>query len=157
MISVDEILTQWAQERPDLDVSPMNVIGRLARAGAIVDSALALDYAQWSLDPGSFDLLFTLARSGPPYALSPTGLTDSSMVSSAAVAQRLNRLVAAGLVVRAQDPNDGRGTVVTLTPAGKELASRALPSHLHAEERLLSRLDEAERAQLASLLQRIIR
>ena len=28
---VDDILAQWARERPDLDAAPMGVVGRLSR------------------------------------------------------------------------------------------------------------------------------
>ncbi len=135
----------------------MGVIGRLTRVNAAVESALAADYARWGLDAGSFDVLFTLVRSGAPYALSPSSLTRSSMVSSAAVAQRLNRLVAAGLVARGPDTKDGRGTIVTLTPEGKKLADRALPSHLESEEQFLAPLNDQERTQLVGLLDRILR
>lgn len=156
MITVDGILAEWSRERPDLDVSPMAVVGRLSRVNALFEAGMSEDYAQWRLDGGSFDVLFTLVRSGAPYALSPSTLAASSMVSTAAVAQRLNRLVAAGLVTRAPDPNDGRGTVVTLTSAGKQLANRALPSHLQAEERLLASLSATDRADLAALLELVL-
>ncbi|WP_309617409.1 MarR family transcriptional regulator [Salinibacterium sp.] len=156
MITVDGILAQWSRERPDLDVSPMAVVGRLSRVNALFEAGLSADYAQWGLDGGCFDVLFTLVRSGAPHALSPSALAASSMVSTAAVAQRVNRLVAAGLVTRKPDPRDGRGTVVSLTAAGKHLADRALPSHLQAEERLLVSLSAADRAHLAALLEKVL-
>lgn len=156
MISMDDILSAWARERPDVDASPMGTVGRLARVAARLDSLLAADYAQWQLDAGSFDVLFTLVRSGAPYSLSPTELAASSMVSAAAVAQRLNRLDGAGLVRREPNPVDGRGRIVTLTPEGKALAHRALPSHLAAEESFLAALDTAQRTQLNGLLDRLL-
>lgn len=156
MLTVDEILAAWNRERPELDVSPMNVVGRISRANALVEATLAADYAQWGLDAGSFDVLFTLVRSGEPHALTPTELTESSMVSSAAVAQRLNRLSAAGLVRRTPNARDGRGTIVTLTEKGRRVADDALPSHIAAEERLLTPLTLAEREQLAALLERML-
>jgi DNA-binding MarR family transcriptional regulator len=134
----------------------MGVVGRLSRVAAAVDAVLAADYAQWKLDAGSFDVLFTLLRAGEPHSLSPTELAASSMVSSAAIAQRLNRLDAARLVAREPNPGDGRGRIVTLTPEGKALATRALPSHLAAEDRFLTSLDATQRAQLNSLLDRLL-
>jgi DNA-binding MarR family transcriptional regulator len=156
VIPIEDILSAWARERPDIDASPMGTVGRLSRVAAAMDSRLAADYSQWNLDAGSFDVLFTLVRSGAPYSLSPTELAASSMVSTAAVAQRLNRLDAAGLVRREPSRVDGRGRVVTLTPEGKALADKALPSHLTAEEEFLAPLDAAERAQLNGLLDRLL-
>jgi DNA-binding MarR family transcriptional regulator len=156
MIAIDDILSAWARERPDVDASPMATAGRLSRVAARLDSLLADDYAQWKLDAGSFDVLFTLVRSGAPYSLSPTELAASSMVTTAAVAQRLNRLEAAGLVHREPNPGDGRGRIVTLTSDGKALANRALPSHLAAEERFLAALDTAQRIQLNGLLDQLL-
>jgi len=63
---VDQILAQWTRERPDLDVSPMAVIGRLARVAAVIDSALARTFATHGLDAASFDVLATLLRSVTP-------------------------------------------------------------------------------------------
>ena len=34
---VGRILQQWARERPDLDVSPMGIIGRLHRLAAVLE------------------------------------------------------------------------------------------------------------------------
>src|SRR6266849_5631242 len=42
---VSSILTQWAAERPDLDVSPMGIVGRISRLTLVVDKALELRYA----------------------------------------------------------------------------------------------------------------
>lgn len=157
MIAIDDILSAWNRERPDVDVSPMATVGRLSRVAVALDAQLAADYAQWNLDGGSFDVLFTLLRAGVPHALSPTELAASSMVSTAAVAQRLNRLVEAGLVSREPNPVDGRGRIVTLTAQGKKLANRALPSHVAAEENFLAALDATERTQLNALLDRLLR
>lgn len=156
MIAINEILAAWARERPDLDVSPMGVIGRLARVAAKLDSEISADHARYGLDAGSFDVLFTLVRSGAPYSLSPSALAASSMVTTAAVAQRLNRLDAAGLIRRKPNPDDARGRIVTLTPEGKALADRALLTHLAAEESFLAPLDSDQRARLSELLDRLL-
>ena len=37
---IDDILAQWHRERPDLDVGPMAIVGRLFRATALADAAL---------------------------------------------------------------------------------------------------------------------
>lgn len=154
---VDDILSQWRTERPDLDVSPMAVIGRLSRAATAVDARLSATFAEHGLDSASFDVLATLLRAGSPHELAPKDLARWSMVTSSAIAQRVNKLVERGLVTRRPSEQDGRGTVVALTPAGKRLVEAALPDHLATEERILDGFSAAEREQLASFLERLAR
>jgi DNA-binding MarR family transcriptional regulator len=94
-------------------------------------------------------------RSGPPYRISPTVLARDAMITTSAVAQRLNKLERRGLIRRAPDPDDGRGTVIALTEAGRETIEETLPAHLETEQAILSTLSSAERDQLAMLLQRL--
>ena len=152
---VEGILAQWARERPGLDVSPMAVIGRLSRASAAVEQRLARTFASHDLDAAAFDVLATLLRNGHPHRLTPAALAADAMISTSAVAQRLNRLEARGLVTREPNPDDGRGSLVTLTAAGKAAVERALPPHLATEESILADLSAAERAQLVALLARL--
>lgn len=152
---VDHILEQWHLEKPGLDVSPMAVIGRLSRAALAVESRLANTFARHGLDASSFDVLATLLRSGTPYRITPAELAREAMISTSAVSQRLNKLEARGLVRRESNPNDGRGTLVGLTEAGKELIERALPDHLATERTIVSTLNSEEQAVLAQLLGRL--
>ncbi|RIJ60573.1 MarR family winged helix-turn-helix transcriptional regulator [Clavibacter phaseoli] len=155
MDHVDRILEQWRTERPDLDPSPMAVLGRLSRAAAAIASELESTFAEHRIDASTFDVLATLRRQGAPYRLSPASLAQESMITTSAVAQRLNRLEALGLVTRLPRPEDGRGKLVELTPAGRELVDRVLPDHLATEEAVLDPLDAAERRTLAELLGRL--
>ncbi|RVD30380.1 MarR family transcriptional regulator, partial [Mesorhizobium sp. M4B.F.Ca.ET.019.03.1.1] len=62
-------IEQWQRERPDLDVSPMAVIGRLNEAASLISrERLAPLFARFGLQQGEFDVLATLRRSGTPYA-----------------------------------------------------------------------------------------
>jgi len=152
---LDRILAQWHAEKPGLDVSPMAVVGRLSRAASAVDARLAATFAGHGLDSSTFDVLATLLRSGPPYSLAPAALARDAMISTSAVAQRLNKLEARGLVARKANPDDGRGTLVSLTPAGRNLIEAALPDHLATEHALTGALTKKEQAQLAALLQKL--
>ncbi|MCQ1985970.1 MULTISPECIES: MarR family winged helix-turn-helix transcriptional regulator [unclassified Arthrobacter] len=152
---VDMVLRQWAAERPDLDVSPMAVVGRLSRVARRFDEQLAATFAKHGLDAASFDVLATLRRSGPPYTLSPKDLSAGSMVTSSAIAQRLNRLEAQGYVLRSPSSADRRGKQVTLTDAGRTAVDAALPDHVATEHRLLNALGDGEREALAALLAKL--
>ncbi|MBF6130136.1 MarR family winged helix-turn-helix transcriptional regulator [Nocardia brasiliensis] len=149
---VDRVLAQWQAQRPDLDVSPMSVFGRLSRLTQLTGVELRRTFATHDLDPASFDVLATLRRSEPPHTLTPTELMHSAMVTSGAITQRLDRLEERGLVRRSRNESDGRGVHVTLTAAGHTLIDAALPDHIATEERLLAPLSAAQRDQLATTL-----
>ncbi|GAB3547221.1 MarR family transcriptional regulator [Arthrobacter tumbae] len=151
---MDGIVQQWHRERPHLDVSPMHVMGRLSRVAQQVERRLEENFVRHGLDSGSFDVLATLRRNGSPYTLSPKDLAASAMITSSAVAQRLNRLEDRGLITRVKSSVDGRGTEVTLTQQGRDLVDATLPTHLATEEELLAGLSPAERHALADLLRK---
>jgi DNA-binding MarR family transcriptional regulator len=150
---VARIWEQWARERPDLDTTPMGVIGRLHRLADLLDAELAPVFAGHGLTDGEFDVLATLRRAGPPYELSPGALAASTMVTSGAVTKRVDALRAAGLVERRPDPADGRARIVRLTAAGRARVDDVVTEHVAKEHRLLAGLDERQRAALASLLE----
>ncbi|WP_130176548.1 MarR family winged helix-turn-helix transcriptional regulator [Cryobacterium sp. SO1] len=152
---VDRILEQWHAEKPNLDVSPMAIIGRLSRAALAVESRLSRTFARNGLDASSFDVLATLLRSGSPYRIAPAELARDAMISTSAVAQRLNKLETRGLIRRESNPDDGRGTLVALTDNGRQLIETALPPHLETERAITSALNAEEQKLLAGLLQRI--
>lgn len=152
---VDRILELWHAEKPGLDVSSMAVIGRLSRTALAVESRLEATFARHGLDASSFDVLATLLRSGGPYRMTPVELSREAMVTTSAVAQRLNKLEGRGLVAREANPHDGRGILVSLTNAGKELIDRALPDHLETERTIVTALSIKEQKALAQLLARI--
>ena len=154
--AVDQILDQWARERPDLDCSPMGVIGRITQLQREVFLAQRATFSKFGLDAPSFDVLAALRRAGPPYQLTPTALMRTALVTSGAITQRLDRLEEKGLITRERSMDDGRAVVVTLTAAGRAALDAALPDHLETEHRLLDGLPAADREQLAALLRRLL-
>lgn len=152
---VDRVLKQWGSQRPDLDVSPMAVIGRLSRVTLLIRAELARTFSAHGLDSASFDVLATLRRGGPG-PLTPAGLMRSSMVTSGAITQRLDRLEARGLVTRSPSESDGRGVLVALTDDGRALIDQALPDHIATEDRLLAALTKPQREALADTLRNLL-
>ncbi|WP_116245482.1 MarR family winged helix-turn-helix transcriptional regulator [Nocardiopsis sp. FIRDI 009] len=154
--AVDVFLSQWARERPDLDVSSMGVVGRMGRATPLLWRGVERFLAEEGLERWEFDVLATLRRSGEPYSLTPKELVAMTMVGGAAMTNRVDRLVARGLVTREVDPTNRRRTLVTLAPEGRELVDRVVDGHVANQERLLEALDEEERDQLAGLLRKLL-
>lgn len=153
---VDRVVEQWGAQRPDLDVSPMAVIGRLSRVSQLISAEMRRTFSAHGLDAASFDVLATLRRSAPPHRLTPGELMQSSMVTSGAITQRLDRLQARGLVTRTPSESDGRGVHVALTDDGSELIDQALPDHIDTENRLLAALSSTQRDALADALRNLL-
>lgn len=151
---VDEILAQWGRERPDLDPSPMGLIGRLHRLADVLNAELRPVFARSGLGDGDFDVLATLRRAGAPYELSPGELGAATMVTSSAVTKRVGRLEEAGLVTRSVCANDARARRIRLTTHGLHVIDRLVEAHVANEQRLVSGLTDRERSELARLLRR---
>lgn len=149
---------QWARERPDLDTGPMVLLGRLGEAALLIArDRLNPLFAELGLQPGEFDVLATLRRSGAPYALTPTALYEAAMISSGSMTNRIDRLENTELVERRSNPADKRGTLVALTTNGLALIDRAVEAHIANQQSIISGLDHQERGQLAALLGKLIR
>ena len=152
---VDVILEQWRRERPDLDTSPIAIIGRLSRLAREIELRLEVVYGEHGLDSGTFDVLATLRRSGAPFRLRPTDLTSTMMLTSSGTTKRLDRLEQSGLIARAPDPGDRRGTLISLTAEGRRLVDAVSEAHYANEHRILSALSEGDRKRLADLLRKL--
>ena len=152
---VDRILEQWKRERPELDHSPIGVVGRISRLARELEARLEPVYKAHGLEPGWHDVLATLRRTGPHYRLRPTDLTDATMLTSSGTTKRLDKLEQAGLIQREPDPDDRRGTLITLTEAGRALIDSVTAAHLANERRLLAALDATEQRELADLLRKL--
>ena len=150
--AVDRVLEQWQRERPDLDRSPMAVVGRISRLAALLDRELDVVFERYGLTGGEFDVLATLRRSAPDEGLTPTDLAQSTMVSTGGMTKRLDALERRGLIRRDPCEDDRRSIFVVLTPQGRALIDEAVVAHVENEERLLAGLTKRDRDRLAGLL-----
>jgi DNA-binding MarR family transcriptional regulator len=149
---VARVVGQWARERPDVDVSPIAVIGRVhSLAEWLTEQRTAL-YAEYALGPGEFDVMAALLRSGAPHEMTPTAIADWTVVSSGAVTKRVDRCVEQGWVTRRPGQSDRRSRVVALTAEGKELIEVVVAASLARVHELVEPLERDERDRLAELL-----
>ena len=147
-----EIVGQWRRERPDLDASPLLVLGRVGHLAELLDVVLRPPFAAANLGNGEFDVLAALRRQGSPFELSPGQLSERMLVTTGAVTKRVDRLAARGLVERSVSEVDARGRVVRLTGAGRMLCDRLIAEHLENEAAILARLSNRDRRTLERLL-----
>lgn len=154
--AVDAIVEQWRSERPDLDPSAKEVAGRIVRLGSLFGQAYAAAFATLGLGDGDYGVLAALRRAGAPHELTPTELARQRMMTSGGMTAALDRLERRGLVARAPNPADRRGTLIGLTAAGRDIVDRAMTLHSETEQRLVGGLDAREREQLAGLLRKLL-
>ncbi|UXT50357.1 MarR family transcriptional regulator [Agrobacterium tumefaciens] len=154
---VDQILAQWRKERPDLDVGPMGLLGRLSRLSTHLGREVEAVLLKHGLSSSAFDVLATLRRSGPPYRLSPGDLLAMTMVSSGTMTNRIDQLEKAGLVERVHNPQDRRSVLISLTKSGLTIVEEAAGAHVENQHRLVAHLSEEEREVLNRLLKRFLK
>jgi DNA-binding MarR family transcriptional regulator len=154
---VDRVATAWQRERPDLDVTPLQVLSRVTRLARHLDLARRQAFAAHDLETWEFDVLAALRRAGEPYALSPGQLGAETLVTSGTMTNRIDRLEKRGLVLRQPDPSDRRGVRVVLTDSGRRTVDDALSDLLAREHALLEALPPDRQAELADLLRGLVR
>jgi len=154
--SVDQVLDDWARERPDLDFTPVGVVTRLAKVRTHIAAEITALFAEHGLTAADFQVIVMLRRSGTPYLMPQARLTEALGLTSGTVSVRLDRLEKTGIVTRGPDPGSRRSTLVQLTGKGVALFDVVAPAHLANEDRLLSALSGTERQELADLLRRLL-
>jgi DNA-binding MarR family transcriptional regulator len=108
------------------------------------------------LSPTLGAALGTIARHGP---LTPSELAERERVQRPTATRLLARLEAPGYVTRTPDPEDGRSSLVALTPAGRALLEQTRNRKDAFLARRLRTLTGDERATLrraADILERML-
>lgn len=146
------LLAQWAEQRPELDVTPLEVVARIARVSHHVDRAIDSMLSQLDLKWWEVDVLGALRRAGPPFKVSPGELSERLMVTSGTMTTRIDRLQERGFVTRDQAEHDRRGVVVSLTETGRKVIDDAIEPHLANLDRILEPLDATTRGAVANAL-----
>ncbi|WP_447762718.1 MarR family winged helix-turn-helix transcriptional regulator [Sphingopyxis panaciterrae] len=152
---VDRFRADWAREVPDLDTRGMAMLGRMLRIIARMRPPILKVMEDHGLDGGTFDVLATLRRSGPPYRMRPTEMYRSMMVTSGGLTARLAKLEAMGLVSRPPAADDGRSLLAELTPAGFALVEQVFRKDMAIETKMLSGLSGDEQQALERLLRKL--
>lgn len=152
MDSVDKIVGQWNRERPELDVAPMSLIGRVLKIARHLNAGMEKTFAAHGLNFPSFDVLATLRRNGPPFALSPSDLMEEMMITSGTMTNRIDQLVKQGYVERVPSQTDRRSFLIRLTKDGRTLIDTVVSDHVATQKQLVAGLSEAQREEANALL-----
>ncbi|MDR0625806.1 MAG: MarR family winged helix-turn-helix transcriptional regulator [Bifidobacteriaceae bacterium] len=154
--ATSQIVAAWGRERPDLDASSLEIFSRVTRLAKYLDQVRRDAFALHGLQGWEFDVLAELRRSGAPYELTPGQMSAAILLSTGAMTNRLNRIEAAGLIERHEDPSDGRVVRVRLTEAGRQRVDAALADLLERQSRLLEPIPPAGRERVAAALAKLL-
>ncbi|MBJ21995.1 MAG: MarR family transcriptional regulator [bacterium] len=135
----------WETEHSGLDLSNLPPLVRLARLGVLIEAFQHDVLEPFELTPSDYGVLAALRRAGAPYALKPSQLYSRLRRSSGGMTKILKRLEEAGLVERGPDPDDGRGTRVTLTDRGRSLQDRVFHAFIAATSSLMAPLSKRQK------------
>jgi DNA-binding MarR family transcriptional regulator len=153
---IDDLSTAWDREYPDLDVRTLPPMVRLARLSVLIESFQIEVLEPFELTPGDYGVLAALRRAGAPYELKPSKLYSRLQRSSGGITKILKRLDEQGLVTRSPDPDDGRGSLVALTPRGVDVQDRVFNAFLSATQDLLQEVTFGELREIDGSLQQIL-
>jgi len=139
-----EISTAKDAASDELIVSFGRLLGVAGRLGHILGRAIEEEFGISHL---MYEVLLILGRAGEP-GLSMGAIGREQVLTTGGVTRLVDRMAAAGLVERADDPGDRRGRLVRLTPLGEDIVVRASRVHLANIERyFLAPLPVEHRAQ----------
>ncbi|MBF0661757.1 MULTISPECIES: MarR family winged helix-turn-helix transcriptional regulator [unclassified Rhodococcus (in: high G+C Gram-positive bacteria)] len=152
---VDRVRRAWEDLYPDLDLRPLDVIGRITRIGALALTRLERELEPRGIGRTEFEVLSALARS--PHPLRASEVTSVTGISGASTTKHTERLAKLGLVERLRLERDGRVVLLSLTDTGRALVESELPRRVQSERLMLDGLSEDELEVLTGLLRRIAR
>ncbi|MFU8840589.1 MAG: MarR family winged helix-turn-helix transcriptional regulator [Nitriliruptoraceae bacterium] len=153
---VDDLLAQWARERPALDVGGLAITARIIRLQRYLDHRTRSVVAAHGLTIGETNVLAALRRAGPPHTLTPTELYRSLLLSSAAMTHRVDRLEELGYVTRSRAEHDRRQVEVALTGTGLEAVDRVMDDYTAQLSQMLAALDDPRRTELEGALRALL-
>lgn len=123
-------------------------------AHAALTRSFAAEPIWQDLSMREYDVLYSLSKCPDPVRISD--LNEHVLLSQPGLSRLVHRLAERGLVQCCPNPADGRGVLVSLTPAGRERQRQIGRQHARSVARTLTAsLDRTELAQLTTLCQKL--
>jgi DNA-binding MarR family transcriptional regulator len=145
--------TEWAvQQWPEIDVDTESIVNRSSMIVRYFERAAVDTLSEVGLSHGELKVLLRLVRGKRSHG----EIARHLLVSTGTMTNRLDKLESAGLVARHRDPNDRRGILVELTPAGRETLDRYIAVQAKRERQLLTGLTTDEKRELGRLLRKLL-
>ena len=151
---VDRFLeSEFLEQIPNLDLTVEGIVDRIMGISRRLKNSLEETLAEHGLDWADWKVLGALVRKSPRSAGKLAEITE---LSSGAMTSRLDRLEESGFVRRLVDPGDRRGVLVDLTAKGRRAYHAAAGDEAAKEALITSALNKREKAELNTLLRRLM-
>lgn len=126
---------------------------RLSFTSNLVSDSIARTYeTQFGLSVPEWRLIAVVAEA---YGITQAVIGARTRMDKVAVSRAAIALVSRGLLVRRQNPQDGRSHLLELADAGRDLHALVAPKALELERRIFERMDKGEVARFVAMLRRI--
>lgn len=153
---IDDLISEWNKEEPSLNVSAMEVVGRLILLGKILEKRASNAIQGFEIHYTDLDVLATLRRKGKPYELTPKHLMNYVLITSGSMTALLNRLEKLNLIIRINDKSDKRIKKARLTKLGISVIDKAIKLRFEEANKSISALDFNEKYSLSVLLKKLL-
>ncbi len=145
---------RWRRAHPGLDTSPMEVVGPLKRAHALLNLAMEPLYDGAPVTSPELDVMLKLRHAEQPTIARQ--LARQTSRSPAALSKTLAKLERRGYITRQANPADRRAALVRLTDEGERVVDTLFPQQLAIEARLLGDMTPERRAQIIEGLTQLV-
>lgn len=140
----EEMLSMTAESFPEIDTPGMRLIARLFRIRDLIYENAQREMTRFGLSPVEYSVMATLRKRPFPHELRPSDIYKGMLLSSGGLTKVLKGLEQRALIERQDDEVDRRGCRVRLTPAGIDLAGRAMQSVIESDIALLRKAASPE-------------
>ena len=154
---IDEILSDWEREKPDIDWSGKAVACRILHTYSAIIAAQESTLKPLGINPTIFSVLVTIRRKGPDAEVTVSKIMQEALVTSGAMSNLINKLANLGYVTKrkASSNEDLRASFIKLTPKGLKTIDKAMIIQAACERRSVQNLNSAEKKQLSNLLKKM--
>ena len=139
------MLRQTSESFPEIDSPGMRFIARLFRLRDVIFENAQREMAEFELSPAEYSVLATLRKTPAPHRLKPSDIYKGMLLSSGGLSKVLKTLEERGLVLREDDQDDRRGSLVRLSPVGVELSERVMKAVIGSDIAMLNRVADTAR------------
>ena len=144
---------RWAAARwPEVEEVVESIVARIAMVQRHIERASVDTRDQLGISQGELKILLRLTRG----ARSQGDIAKALLVSTGTMTNQLDKLEAAGFVVRSPDPTDRRGKLVDMTPLGRETLDNYVNVQAKRERQLISGLSPQEKGEVNTLLRKLL-
>jgi len=153
---VDDAIKAWELDGSDVDLPAVATFARMAFLVGAVSEVKTSELHRIGLARGLCETLYFLRRKGLPFSATPSEMAKELDVTRATMTARVEALVAAAYVLRGNNPDDARQTIVRLSHRGVSMTNHLLRRQAAAQAELLGSLARDDRALLEAVLRRVI-